>query len=40
MLGQFWVHKNYDDELSRNLDLSTIGSPSNNVQVAEEKCPF
>ena len=28
MLGQFWVHKNYD-ELSLNLDSSTIGSPSN-----------
>ena len=29
MLGQFWVNQNYD-ELSLNLDSSTIGSPSNN----------
>ena len=34
MLGQFWVHKNYD-ELSLNLDSSTIGSPSNKLRFSD-----
>ena len=34
VLGQFWVHKNYD-ELSLNLDSSTIGSPSNKLRFSD-----